>query len=73
MLKSSSRGSQDGSRGAQDASKTPPRRLLGSSWAENGANMAPTWLQLGSKNGAKTSKKPIENMINFLMPLGIDF
>ena len=36
----------------QDASKTLPRRLLGRSWAENGAsgyNSAPTWLQTSMK------------------------
>ena len=40
--------------------------------SENGANMAPTWVQLGSQNGAKMVKKSISKSIIFLMPLGID-
>ena len=32
----------------------------------------PTWVQLGSQDGAKMVKKSISKSIIFLMPLGID-
>ena len=33
----------------------------------------PTWLQLGSQNGAKNEKKSKQKTIKILMPLGVDF
>ena len=65
---------------AAPGSKTSPRRfqtlpgcLLGGSWAALGRKTWPTWLQLGSQNGAKMVQKSINISIIFWMPLGIDF
>ena len=65
---------------AAPGSKTSPRRfqtlpgcLLGGSWAALGRKTWPTWLQLGSLNGAKMVQKSIKISIIFWMPLGIDF
>ena len=47
--------------------------VLGASWRRPGASWWPTWLQLGSQNGAKIHQKSKPKSINFLMPLGIGF
>ena len=48
-------------------------RHLGPSWRRLGREKWPTWLQLGSQNGAKMVQKSIKIWIIFWMPLGIDF
>ena len=58
--------------------------VLGASWGRSGGVLEapwgvlkgkrwPTWLQLGSQNGAKIHQKSKPKSINFLMPLGIGF
>ena len=47
--------------------------VLEASWAVLGRERRPTWLQLGSQNGAKMAKKLILTSIISMMPLGIDF
>ena len=45
--------------------------VLEASWAVLGRKRLPTWLQVGSQNGAKIYKKSIPKSINCLMPLRI--
>ena len=58
-------------------------KRLGPSWKRLGGDLEaslaslvrerwPTWLQVGSENGAQVNKKKIQKLINFLMPLGIN-
>ena len=47
--------------------------VLEASWKRLGREKWPTWLQLGSQNGAKMVQKSIKILIIFWMPLGIDF
>ena len=46
---------------------------LGGVLGRLGREKWPTWLQLGSQNGAKMVQKSIKIWIIFWMPLGIDF
>ena len=47
--------------------------VLEASWAFLGRERWPIWLQVGFQNRAQINKKSIQKLINFLMPLGIDF
>ena len=47
--------------------------VLGGSWAIFRANMAPTWPQVGSQDGAKTEKKSMQKSIKKSMPFKIRF
>ena len=47
--------------------------VLEASWVFLGRKRWPTWLQVGSQNGAKINQKSFQKSIIFLMPLGIDF
>ena len=57
------------SKGSLKASWT----VLEASWKRLGREKWPTWLQLGSQNGAKMVQKSIKIWIIFWMPLGMDF
>ena len=47
--------------------------VLGASWGVLARKRWPTWLQLGSQNGAKIEKKSKPNAIKIWMPLGVGF
>ena len=47
--------------------------LLKASWAVWSRKRWPTWLQLGSQNGAEIEKKSKQKSIQILMPLGVRF
>ena len=47
--------------------------VLAAPWGVLKGKRSPTWLQLGSQNGAKIHQKSKPKSINFLMPLGIGF
>ena len=47
--------------------------LLKASWAVWSRKRWPTWLQLGSQNGAEIEKKSKQKSIKILMPLGVRF
>ena len=55
--------------GTQDGQKTPQN----ASWGVLARKRWPTWLQLGSQNGAKIEKKSKPNAIKIWMPLGVGF
>ena len=59
--------------GVLGASGGPPGGVLGASWGVLGVSWWPTWLQLGSQNGAQIDQKSKQKSINFWMPLGIGF
>ena len=42
-------------------------------WRRLGPSWGPTWVQVAPQDAAKIDKKSIPKLINFLMPLGIDF
>ncbi len=47
--------------------------VLGASWGFLGSKRWPTWLHLGSQNGAQIGKKSKPNAIKIWMPLGVGF
>ena len=55
--------------GTQDGQKTPQN----ASWGVLARKRWPTWLQLGSQNGAKIEKKSKQKSIEILMLLGVGF
>ena len=62
-----------GIRTAHDCTKTASRRHCFQKSGQHGANITPTWPQLGIPNGANMIPKSMQKSITFLLPLGVDF